>query len=86
MLLNNFPSLSSLIENFKIEESIELKVWCDLEDSYSYKSINSRVDKIGIYKSEDKVYSPAFLFDGKYKRLIPSYDENIDAISIAVVL
>lgn len=83
LLLNNFPSLSSLIENFKIEESIELKVWCDLEDSYSYKSINSRVDKIGIYKSEDKVYSPAFLFDGKNKRLIPSYDENIDGISIA---
>jgi len=45
--------------------------------------VNSKVEKIGIYKSEDKVYSPAFLFDGKYKRLIPSYDENIDAISIA---
>lgn len=83
LLLNNFPSLFSLIEDFKIEESIELKVWCDLEDSYSYKSITSKVEKVGVYKSEDKVYSPAFLFDGKNKRLIPSYDENIDGISIA---
>ncbi len=82
LLLNNFPSLISLIEKFKIEDSIELEVWCDLKD-YSYKSVNSRLEKIGIYKSEDKVYSPAFLFDGKYKRLIPSYDENIDAINIA---
>lgn len=83
LLLNNFPSLSSLIEQFKIEDSIELKVWCDLEDAYSYKSINSKAEKIGIYKSEDKVYSPAFLFDGKKRRIIPSYDENLDALSIA---
>lgn len=83
LLLNNFPSLNSLVENFKIENSIDLKVWCDLEDSYSYKCNNSKLEKVGIYKSEDKVYSPAFLFDGKNKRLIPSYDENIDGISIA---
>ena len=83
LLLNNFPSLNSLVENFRIENSIELKVWCDLEDSYSYKSNNSKLEKVGIYKSEDKVYSPAFLFDGKDRRLIPSYDENIDGISIA---
>lgn len=83
LLLNNFPALSSLIEQFKIEDSIELKVWCDFEDSYSFKIINSKVEKIGIYKSEDKVYSPAFLYDGKEKRLIPSYDENIDALSIS---
>ena len=83
LLLNNFPSLSSLIEQFKIEDSIELKVWCDLEDSYSYKSLNSKVEKIGIYKAEDKVYYPAFLYDGKQKRFIPNYDENIDALNIA---
>ena len=83
LLLNNFPSLSSIVEQFKIEESIELKVWCDLENSYSYKSINSKLEKAGIYKSEDKVYNPAFLFDGKYKRLIPKDDENIDARNIA---
>lgn len=83
LLLNNFPTLKELIETFKIENSIELKVWCDLDDSYSYKSCNTKVNKVGIYKAEDKVYSPAFLFDGKEKRIIPSYEDNIDSISVA---
>lgn len=83
LLLNNFPDLQSLIQQFKIEDSIELKVHCDLKDSYAYKSCDSRITKVGIYKSEDKVYSPAFLFDGKKTRIIPDYDENIDALSIA---
>lgn len=83
LLLNNFPNLQSLIQQYKVEDSIELKVWCDLEDSYSYKSCNSKITKVGIYKSEDKVYSPAFLFDGKETRIIPGYEENLDAISVA---
>jgi hypothetical protein len=56
---------------------------CDLNDSYSYKYCDSKVSEVGIYKVEDKVYSPAFLFDGKEKRIIPGYEENIDSISIA---
>lgn len=83
LLLNNFPSLKDLIENYKIENSIELKVRCDLEDSYLYKSCNGKVDKVGIFKAEDKVYNPAFLFDGNKKRIIPGYEENLDAISVA---
>lgn len=83
LILNNFPPLSDLVKKLEIENSIELKVWCDLDVSYSYKSCNSNVTKVGIYKSEDKVYSPAFIYDGKEKRIIPDYEANIDAISIA---
>lgn len=83
LLLNNFPAISKLIKNFKIENSVKLNVKCDLNDSYSYKYCDSKVSEVGIYKAEDKVYSPAFLFDGKEKRIIPGYEENIDSISIA---
>ncbi len=83
LLLNNFPTISALVSNFKIENSIELKVWCDIDDSYSFKSCNSKLSKVGIYKAEDKVYSPSFLYDGKEKRIIPNYDENLDAICVA---
>lgn len=83
LILNNFPSIFDFVKKLKIENSIELKVWCDLDVSYSYKSCNSNVTKVGIYKSEDKVYSPAFIFDGKEKRIIPDYEKNIDAINIA---
>ena len=41
------------------------------------------LQELQLYKSEDKVYHPAFLFDGKETRIIPGYDENIDAICIA---
>lgn len=83
LLLNNFPKISSIVSTYEIESSLELKVWCDLEDRYTYKNCNSRITKIGIYKSEDKVYSPAFIYDGKNNRQIPNYDENIDALNIA---
>lgn len=84
LLLNNIPSLQNLIENFKIEDSIDLQVQCDLYDKYIYKDIHStKINTVGIYKTEDKAYYPTFLFDGKKRRTIPSYEENMDALNVA---
>ncbi|WP_307771287.1 hypothetical protein [uncultured Treponema sp.] len=82
-LLNNIPSLFDIVSCYKKEDSIELNVLCDLNDKYQYKIIDNKIHDIGIYKSEDKVYQPAYLFDGKEIRQIPDYEENLDAINIA---
>ena len=83
LLLNNFPSISDIISAYRIEDSVEIKFYCDLYDKYTYKINESNKFKIGIYKPEDKVYSSAFIFDGIQQRLIPSYEENPDSINIA---
>ena len=83
LLLNNFPSISDIISTYRIEDSIKLMFYCDLNDKYTYKLFESDKQKIGIYKSSDKVYLSSFIFDGKQQRLIPSHEENPDSINIA---
>jgi len=85
LILNNYPSINELITNFPIENSITFKFWCDLKDKYSYKPIDFNISKakIGIYKADNQVYSPAFLFNGKENRLIPDYNTDFDSLNIA---
>ena len=83
LLLNNFPCIKDLVATFKTDDTFELRFFCDLNDKYVYKPFSKSKLQIGIYKPEDKVYAPTFLYDCEKKREIPKYDENPDSINIA---
>lgn len=82
-VLNNFPCINDLIKTFKCDESFELSFFCDLKDKYLYKPFSEKKLQIGIYKPENKIYAPTFLYDGEKQREVPKYDENPDSINIA---
>lgn len=83
LLLNNFPCLKELIKTFRTDDSFEPHFKCDLKDKYTYKPCYEKELEIGIFKPEDKIYSPSILYDGKKQKIIPNYDENPDSINIA---
>ena len=83
LLLNNFPCIKDLVQSFKIDDSFDLRFYCDFKDKYTYKPISEKELKTGIYRPEDKVYAATFLYDGQNRRIVPKYDENPDAINVA---
>lgn len=83
LVLNNIPELSRIISTYEKNDLAELLYICDLKDKYTYKKADVKDKKIGIYKTGDKVYLPAFIFDGKNKRHIAHYDKNPDSINVS---
>ena len=89
-LLRRYPPIKTQVQSFPISSIadsalqyiMKMSIYPEGRNSYDYISYDKVT--IGIYKSEQVVWSPAYLYE-KYgtTRKIPGYNENPDALNIA---
>ena len=79
IMLTNTPSIKKIIESWSVEDYVKINFcYNDYEPTMCSDS-----HKIGLYKCEDKVFYPFYLYDGEVYRKVPSYNSNPDSINVA---